>query len=72
MSTIVRRKSEFKQLAAILEKQSTTKGGRKPLTKSEIAEIPSMPWFFRPLALFQRELPEKEKEKRRAEFEEYL
>ena len=31
-----------------------------------------MPWFFRPLALFQRELPKKEKDKRRLEFQEYL
>ena len=29
VSTIVRRKSEFKQLADHLEKKSTTKGGKK-------------------------------------------
>ena len=54
--TIVRRKSDFKRLAEALEKRSTAKGGRK-LTKTEVAELPSMPWFFRPLALFKRELP---------------
>ena len=72
VSTIIRRKSDFKKLAVALEKQSTKRGGRRTLDKAELAEIPSVPWFFRPMALFQRELPLKEKEKRREEFEEYL
>ena len=42
------------------------------LNKLELAEVPKFPWFFRPLAIFQRELPDKEKEKRRRELEKYL
>ena len=50
--SIVRRKSEFKQLASSLEKTTTVRGGRRLLTKQEAADIPSLPWFFRPMALF--------------------
>ena len=64
VSTIVRRKSDFKRLAETLADKRSKKGSRK-LTKGELEQLPSMPWFFRPLAVFQRELPTKEKEKRK-------
>ena len=68
ISTVVRRKSDFKKLSDELDKKSTLKGGRNKLTKAELSELPKCPWFFRPLAIFQRELPDKEKEKRKLEF----
>ena len=42
------------------------------MSKAELKEITPLPWFCRPSAMFQRELREQCKERRREEFEVYL
>ena len=72
VSQVQRRKSDFKKLHQMLHLQTTIYGGKHPLDKHYAKEIPDLPWFFRPLALFSRELSSSAKEGRRQEFEEYL
>ena len=50
----------------------TAQGGQTKLTKEELKQISPLPWFFRPSAVFSRELTESAKENRRKEFETYL
>ena len=72
VSTVIRRKSDFKMLARQLGSSGTKGGGKQPLDKEELKKIAPLPWFFRPSAVFSRELTESAKENRRKEFETYL
>ena len=72
VSNVIRRKSDFEMLARQLATYEAREEGASHVSKEDLKKIAPLPWFFRPSAVFSRELTDSAKENRRKEFETYL